>query len=79
MLRRIVRRRTPATSVSLTVTHGLGVVPEIYGYTPVTARFTGRAFIVAGSVLTNVLRVRSPVVSQLTLDIWVMSFQGELY
>ena len=79
MLRRIVRRRSPTQSISFNVTHGLGVVPELYGYTPVTIRYNGRAFIVAGSVLTNTLRVRCPAISGLTLDIWVMSFQGDLY
>ena len=79
MLRRRLRRTTASTGVALTVTHGLGVIPSIYFYTPLSDRGVGRTYLPPANILTNTLVVVNSVQTTVTLDIFVLSFKGELY
>jgi hypothetical protein len=79
MLRTRVRRTTASTGVALTVTHGLGAVPDIWIVEPLSARPLGRQYIVPGTVLTNTINVVCSINTTCTLDVFVISYQGRLY
>lgn len=79
MLRTRVRRTTASTGVTLTVTHGLGAVPDIWWIEPVSDRSQGRAYVVAATVLTNLINVVCSIQTTCTLDVFVQNYQGRLY
>lgn len=79
MLRTRVRRRTAATAVTLTVTHGLGAVPDLWILEPVSARSVGRQYVVPGTVLTNTINIVCSIASMCTIDVFVLNYQGRLY
>ena len=78
MLRARTRRTTASSSVDLTVTHGLGAVPDYWGIEPVSDVSQGLAYVVPGTVLTNIINVTVPI-SIATLDIFTINYQGRLY
>ena len=79
MLRTRVRRTTGSTGVTLTVTHGLGAVPDMWFIEPCSDRSLGRAYAVPGQVLTNTIDVVCSIESTCTLDVFVQNYQGRLY
>jgi len=79
MLRSRNRVRTASTGVSLTVTHGLGVVPDLYLITPLSARNLGCTYVRAASVLTNTIDICNSVQTTVTVDVFCWAYQGRLY
>ena len=79
MLRARTQRTTDSTGVILTVTHALGAVPDIWMIEPVSDRSLGRAYVVAGTVLTNIINVVCSIESTCTLDVFTINYQGRLY
>lgn len=79
MLRARTRRTTGSTGVTLTVTHGLGAVPDLWAIEPVSARPLGRQYVVPGTVLTNIINVVCSIETTCTLDVFTINYQGRLY
>ena len=79
MLFRRIRRTTASTGVTLTVTHALNVVPDLWFPGDVTGRGIGRTTIMAATVLTNTLAIVNSAQTTVTVDVFVMAFKGELY
>jgi hypothetical protein len=79
MLRTRVRRTTASTGVTLTVTHGLGAVPDIWTLEPVSARSLNRTRVVPATVLTNLINIVNSIQTTCTMDVFVWNYQGRLY
>jgi len=79
MLRTRVRRATASTGVTLTVTHSLGAVPDIWSLEPVSARSLNRSRVVPGTVLTNLINIVNSIQTTCTMDVFVWNYQGRLY
>jgi hypothetical protein len=79
MLFRRVRRTTAATGVALTVTHALNCVPDFWNIHPVSDRSRGRTRVVINTALTNTVTIVNSNASNATVDVFVMTFKGELY
>jgi len=80
MLRTRVQRATDAnTGVTLTVTHGLGAVPDHWNIEPINDRSFGRTYVVPATNLTNTIDIVNSLVSNATVDVFVWSYQGRLY
>jgi hypothetical protein len=79
MLWRRVRRTTASTGVALTVTHALGVIPEVWMLEPCSDRGLGRSLVVPGTLTATTLIVRNSIGITVTLDVFVFTFKGELY
>jgi len=79
MLRARTRRATASTGVTLTVTHGLGAVPDFWSIAAVSGRNVGRAYVVPATVLTNTIDVVNSVQTTVTLDVFTINYQGRLY
>jgi len=69
---------TGSTGVSLTVTHGLGVVPDRWFHASRNLRCRGTYYL-AAAVLTNVLTVVNSLESTVSLDVFCWVYQGRLY
>jgi len=78
MLRARTRRTTGSSSVTLSVTHGLGAVPDLWLIEPVSDVSQGLAYVLPGTVATNVLHLTVPI-SVATLDVFTINYQGRLY
>lgn len=78
MLRARTRRTTASSSVTLSVTHGLGAVPDLWLIEPCSDVSQGLAYVLPGTVATNDLHVTVPI-SIATLDIFTINYQGRLY
>jgi len=79
MLRARTQRTTGSTGVTLTVTHGMGAVPDYWNVEPVSDRSQGRAYIVPATYLTNTIDVVCSIESTCTLDVFTVTYQGRLY
>ena len=68
-------------SISLTVTHGLGQVPDAWDIQHRTSGTgtAGHCWIPAASVLTNALTAYHSQGSALTVDVWCIFYDGRLY
>lgn len=79
MLRTRVRRTTASTGVALTVTHGLGAVPDMWITEPLSARAAGRQYVVPATVLTNTINIVCSIQTTCTIDVFCINWQGRLY
>jgi hypothetical protein len=79
MLRTRVQRTTASTGVQLTVTHGLGAVPDLWSIEPVSDRGVGRTYVAPGTALTNTIAIRNSISTTVTVDVFVINYQGRLY
>lgn len=79
MLRTRVRRRTAATGVVLTVTHGLGTTLDAWNIVNVSNRARGRTYVVPGTALANTINVANSIASMVTVDVFCWVYQGRLY
>ena len=79
MLRARTRRTTDSTGVNLSVTHGLGAVPDFWAVEDVGPRGVGQTFFVPGTILTNVLNINNALESTCTVDVFTINYQGRLY
>jgi len=80
MLRTRVRRLTQTvTGTAMTVTHGLGAVPEVWHLEPTSDKGLGRCYVVPGTVLTNTINIMCSVESAVTVDVFCQNYQGRLY
>jgi hypothetical protein len=67
------------TNVTLTVTHALGAVPDFWHLESRSDRGMGQNYVMPLSVLTNTIGVRNALRSLVSMDIWVINYQGRLY
>jgi hypothetical protein len=79
MLRTRVRRTTASTGVTLTVTHGLGAVPDLWSIEPLSDRGVGRTYVVPATVLTNLINIVNSISTTVTVDVFCINWQGRLY
>ena len=79
MLFRRIRRTTASTGVTLTVTHALNVVPDVWFPQDVSGRGRGRTVAMAATLLTNTVAIVNSTQTTVTVDVFVMAFKGELY
>lgn len=79
MLRTRVRRTTASTAVTLTVTHGLGAVPDQWIIEPLSDRGVGRTYVVPGTVLTNLINIVNSISTTVTVDVFCINYNGRLY
>ena len=79
MLRARTRRATASTGVTLTVTHGLGAVPDFWSIAAVSGVGLGRTYVVPATPLTNTIDIVNSVESTVTLDVFTINYQGRLY
>ena len=80
MLRTRVQRATNAnTATATTVTHALGAVPDLWHIEAINDRAQGRTYVVPGTVLTNIINIINGLVSNATVDVFCINYQGRLY
>jgi len=79
MIWRRIQRRTLSTGVTLTVTHGLRMAPELWWIEPVSDRALGRTRVVPGTALTNTINIVNSIQTTATVDLFVMLLKGTLY
>jgi len=79
MLRTRVRRTTGSTGVSLTVTHGLGQVPDAWWFVHGSNRGVGFTYMPFGTALTNTIDVCNSNQTTVTLDVFCIFYNGRLY
>jgi len=75
-----VQRRTGSTGVVLTVTHGLGAIPDAWSWTHVSNRGVGRTYRPAALMpTTNHIFLVNSVDTLCTLDVFTMAQGGLVY
>lgn len=79
MLRARTRATTASTGVNLSVSHGLGTVPDLWSIAPMSARDLGRTIVVAGAVGANRICINNPRQTTVTVDVFTWVWQGRLY
>ena len=79
MLRTRLRRSTGTTGLTMTVTHGLGVVPDFWAIQPLNLRGQGRTYVLPGTIATNIMHIRNAIQSTVSVDVFVIGYQGRLY
>jgi len=79
MLRTRVRRCTASTGVTLTVTHGLGVVPDFWAIQQLNLRGLGCTYVLPGSIGTTRMHIRNALQTTVSVDVFVIGYQGRLY
>jgi hypothetical protein len=79
MLRARTRRTTASTGVTLTVTHGMGQVPDFWSCAAVSNRGLGRTAFITGRQLTNTIDIVNSIQTTVTVDIFTVFYNGRLY
>ena len=79
MLRARVRGTFRLSSVSLTIIHNLGAIPDFYHITNMSAAGLGRAWVDPARVLTNLMTIINSQGSVQTVDVFAINYQGRLY
>jgi len=70
---------TGSTGVNLTVTHGLGQIPDAWWFVNNIARGAGTVHLIVGSVLTNILTIASSLQSTVSVNVFTIFYNGRLY
>jgi len=80
MLRARVQRSTGSTGVALTVTHGLGAIPELWWWTNVSNRGLGTTYRPAAVMpTTNHIFLVNSTQTSVTLDVFCIAQGGMVY
>ena len=79
MLRARTRATTASTGVTLSVSHGLGQVPDLWSLAPMSGRDLGRTIVIGGSVGTNRICINNPLQTTVTIDVFTWVYTGRLY
>jgi len=70
---------TGSTGVTLTVTHGLAQVPDMFWAVHRNGRGVGAGYFPAANVLTNTIDYINSLQSTVSVDIFCWFFDGRLY
>ena len=77
--RTLIQRTTGNPGIALTVTHALGVIPDLVQIMPVSDRSLGRAIVVPLTILTNTVAVVCSIASICTLNVSAFHFSDAPY
>lgn len=70
---------TGSTGVALTVTHGLGQIPDAWWVSENGARGVGSIQVPVATVLTNTFTIRNSLQTTVTVNVFTIFYNGRLY